>query len=196
LKQSRAASLVESITNIAVGLSLSIGLQAIVLPALGVPIPWSVNFAFAGLMTVVSIARSFALRRLFEALHFRHPLSPGALAIIAERRRQIEGEGWTAEHDDKQHETGELAMAGAAYVFGAVNAFGAFPGDKPPVFWPWSREWWKPQDYRRDLVRAGALILAEIDRHDRNRKPQALKGTVRLPSGDRITARWPSRGAA
>jgi hypothetical protein len=33
--------------------------------------------------------------------------------------------------------------------------------------WPWDRKWWKPKDRRRDLVRAGALILAEIERLDR-----------------------------
>jgi hypothetical protein len=33
--------------------------------------------------------------------------------------------------------------------------------------WPWSREWWQPKDRRRDLVRAGALIVAEIERLDR-----------------------------
>jgi len=33
--------------------------------------------------------------------------------------------------------------------------------------WPWGKEWWKPSDRRRDLVKAGALIAAEIDRLDR-----------------------------
>ena len=39
-----------------------------------------------------------------------------------------------------------------------------------PFFWPWERDWWKPVDNRRDLVRAGALISAELDRMDRARK--------------------------
>ena len=43
--------------------------------------------------------------------------------------------------------------------------------DRRPVFlrrwWPWSLDWWKPKDPRRDLVRAGALIVAEIERLDR-----------------------------
>lgn len=33
--------------------------------------------------------------------------------------------------------------------------------------WPWPSKWWKPKSQRRDLVRAGALILAEIERLDR-----------------------------
>lgn len=37
----------------------------------------------------------------------------------------------------------------------------------PDPFWPWQRKWWKPKDPRRDLVRAGALIIAEIERIDR-----------------------------
>jgi hypothetical protein len=34
-------------------------------------------------------------------------------------------------------------------------------------YWPWEDKWWKPKDRRRDLVRAGALIVAEIERLDR-----------------------------
>ncbi len=36
-----------------------------------------------------------------------------------------------------------------------------------PFRWPWSSKWWKPKDRRRDLVRAGALIVAEIKRLER-----------------------------
>lgn len=38
-----------------------------------------------------------------------------------------------------------------------------------PRQWPftWWLDWWKPTTYRRDLVKAGALILAEIERLDR-----------------------------
>ena len=51
-------------------------------------------------MTAISIARGFLLRRLFEALHIRRPLSPFMQAVIAERVRQVEVEGWSSEHDD------------------------------------------------------------------------------------------------
>ncbi|OHV85920.1 hypothetical protein [Ensifer sp. LCM 4579] len=90
--------------------------------------------------------------------------------VIAERRRQIEGEGWTAEHDDG-HTKGELAKAAACYAHHstttethreAVIRTGAFP-----LFWPWDSEWWKPADPRRMLVKAAALIVAEIERLDR-----------------------------
>jgi len=38
--------------------------------------------------------------------------------------------------------------------------------------WTWERAWWKPTTRRRDLVKAGALILAEIERLDRAAAPQ------------------------
>jgi hypothetical protein len=39
--------------------------------------------------------------------------------------------------------------------------------DTAPDGWPWAPELWKPANARRDLVKAGALILAEIERLDR-----------------------------
>lgn len=193
MKQSRAMSLVESLSNIAVGFGLSVGAQALVLPMLGVPIPLTANLIFAVVMTVISIARSFGLRRLFEAMHVRHPLSPGAFAVIAERRRQIDQEGWSRAHDDDLG-IGELAMAGATYAEHAAigvqlsSIQRAFDHDDlPPASWPWDRNWWKPQDFRRDMVRAAALILAEIDRHDRNRRPRVLT-RITLPRRQRSAA--------
>lgn len=84
----------------------------------------------------------------------------GVAAIAAERQRQIGSEGFDPKHDDA-HTIGELAMAAAAYVENA--------GDKAdvPALWPWADHWWKPTDRRGDLVKAGALIAAEIDRLDR-----------------------------
>jgi hypothetical protein len=166
MKQSRAASLVEAIINIMVGFGLSIGCQAIFLPLLGVEIPWAANFYFASIMTVMSIARQFVLRRVFEALHIRRPLSPFMQAVIAERFRQIEFEGWDATHDD-EHPIGQIARAGAAY---ALWNGGFARGTVRDHIWPWSLDWWKPQNFRRDLVRAAALIVAEGEKHERNRK--------------------------
>lgn len=90
----------------------------------------------------------------------------GAIAdVAAERRRQIEAEGWTPEHDD-EHGAGELAAAAAAYAFSAATE-GRYLAADPLGFWPWDTSWWKPRGARRDLVRAGALIVAEIERIDR-----------------------------
>jgi hypothetical protein len=85
-----------------------------------------------------------------------------ARAVLAERERQVAEEGWTARHDDI-HRASEMALAAACY---ATSGGGYAKGLTPPM-WPWSLKWWKPSYGRRDLVKAGALILAEIERLDR-----------------------------
>ena len=82
--------------------------------------------------------------------------------VADERQRQREAEGWTLDHDDG-HNGGELARAGACYALHA----GTDLGGQTPLFWPWAKEWFKPKTARRDLVRAAALIVAEIERGDR-----------------------------
>lgn len=95
------------------------------------------------------------------------PLPVGVEEIAAERRRQVEVEGWTPEHDD-EHADGALARAAAAYAFvGSMRERRAPPHATKPYYWPWAASWWKPKDSRSDLVRAGALIVAEIERLDR-----------------------------
>jgi len=178
MKQSRAMSLVESIINIAFGFGLSIGCQAIFLPLLGVPIPWQANLVFALVMTVVSIVRQFCLRRIFEALNIRRPLSPAMNAVISERVRQIEAEGWSLLHDDG-HLPGDLALAGGCYAISHTGMGGQTCPQ--PSMWPWARQWWKPRDFRRDLVRAAALIIAEIEKFDRYRKPKPSARTIADP---------------
>lgn len=88
--------------------------------------------------------------------------------IAAERQRQIEAEGWTPKHDD-EYCNGELAEAAACYAHPNRPMVPDTNGIDPPVpcDWPWDPEWWKPKDRVRDLVRAGALIAAEIDRLQR-----------------------------
>jgi hypothetical protein len=86
--------------------------------------------------------------------------------IAAERQRQIEAEGWTPEHDD-EHDGEELAKAAGCYALGTTRIYN-HRGDRVGYsFWPWDIKWWKPTDRRRDLVKAGALIVAEIERLDR-----------------------------
>lgn len=99
------------------------------------------------------------------------PMS-GAEQIAAERQRQVEVEGWTPEHDD-EHEFGELAGAGASYASLASRQIGsgmheAETKSPPSQVWRWPGDAWKPSsDPIRNLVRAGALIAAEIDRLNR-----------------------------
>lgn len=100
---------------------------------------------------------------------------PTALSLIAaERDRQKHEEGWTLEHDD-QHTIGELARAAACYAIppswrevktGGVGVHVVY--SVVYALWPaaWSLNWFKPtpQDRIRELVKAGALIVAEIER--------------------------------
>jgi hypothetical protein len=161
MKQSRLGSFGESCVNTAAGFGLSLLLQWAVLGWLmGQSIPLSVNLGFAAVMTVASIGRQFVLRRVFEYFRISRTLSPFMQAVVAERFRQIEAEGWSADHD-AQHRLGELARHGAIYAMHAHVA-----GATPPSDWRWDNEWWKPQGTRRNLVKAAALILAEGDRFD------------------------------
>lgn len=93
-----------------------------------------------------------------------------AADVFAERLRQISGEGWTPEHDD-EHGNGELARAAATYALHAIGVPGALQVHTiGGALWPWDFSWLKPADNRRNLVKAGALILAEIERLDRQQQ--------------------------
>jgi hypothetical protein len=96
---------------------------------------------------------------------------PNAIDLIrAERQRQIEKEGYTAEHDDG-HLGDQMAVAAAFYAFpDDMRDMGRYQlGGKEvraPRLWPWPPHYWKPtpDDRIRELVKAGALVAAEIDR--------------------------------
>ena len=84
-------------------------------------------------------------------------------AILAERRRQVAAEGFDDVHDDL-HADGAILVAGAHYLWaGTPRAAPRYPSGLP-VGWPWEASWWKPRDRRSNLVRAGALSVAEIRR--------------------------------
>jgi hypothetical protein len=84
----------------------------------------------------------------------------GADLIFQERNRQIKEEGWTTEHD-KEHSQEQLVQAAICYALPERFRF------LKELFWAWDEKWWKPKDRIKDLVRAGALIAAEIDRLQR-----------------------------
>ena len=68
MRQSRHMSLVESLANVAVGYGIAVATQAVVFPWFGLRVSLSDDMAIGAVMTVVSIIRSFTLRRLFERL--------------------------------------------------------------------------------------------------------------------------------
>ena len=67
MKQSRAMSLVESLTNVIVGYGLAVATQIVVFPVFGLHTTLEQNLQMGVVFTVVSIARCYVLRRLFEA---------------------------------------------------------------------------------------------------------------------------------
>jgi hypothetical protein len=84
--------------------------------------------------------------------------------LLAERARQINVEGFSLERDDA-YTDGELAQAAACYAASSQSRDISYMSH----LWPWANEWWKPGTTREDLLKAGALVLAEIERIDRAR---------------------------
>ncbi|HEY1301456.1 MAG TPA: hypothetical protein VGF07_13235 [Stellaceae bacterium] len=91
---------------------------------------------------------------------------PALCDVLAECQRQQQGEAYLAAHDDA-HQAGELARAAVAHVISALDCA------------VWAIEFWWPKGWapikrkgpRADLVRAAALLIAEIERRDRIAEP-------------------------
>lgn len=121
------------------------------------------------------VARLYAK---YEAL-FKEQPNAAARDVLAERRRQVEQEGYDHEHDDA-HPGGEIAAYAAFYAMPQAardwpapeTGYGATFGEAiVPADWKVPKE----GDRRAELVKAGALILAEIERIDRAAKQAALQ---------------------
>jgi hypothetical protein len=125
---------------------------------------------------------SGCVERTGESCHWVEPdlcsACTGWSFILQERDRQVEVEGFDGTHDD-DHDRGELRKAADCYAQAPAeraNRWAVIPGGtrlpaqrvKVPKDWPWESEWWKPSKNRvRELVKAGALYLAEQDRQNR-----------------------------
>lgn len=109
-----------------------------------------------------------------------HALDQIIAEVRNERLRQIEEEGWTEEHDDA-HRKGELVAAAMSYltnalVYALVRARKVMTiadlmersRTAPPTSqWPWDKKWWKPKTRRSNIVRSIAMLIAELERIDR-----------------------------
>ena len=82
----------------------------------------------------------------------------GIELISDERKRQIEEEGYSLNDDKLLLGDSELTCAAIAYAMETVNSTMA------KNYFPWDKKFFKPKDKLRNLVRAGALIAAEIDK--------------------------------
>ena len=114
--------------------------------------------------------------------------SPSAAAAVRERKRQIDQEGYSAQHD-LGHLENELALAAICYASPERRKVEKQPGDDrypniptvqetdskgvtktymlmPPSLWPWGLDEWKPtpENRARELEKAAALLIAERDR--------------------------------
>jgi len=131
-------------------------------------------------------------------------MSKTGIELIAEERaKQISDDGYSPAHDDR-HNDGEIAVAGGTYALPQSHrimgkrtitiptARGLAEPDgwkevsvSVPCDWPWEPQSWKPtpNDRVRELVKAGALIAAEIDRLQRSAviKPHPSRGKEPLP---------------
>lgn len=96
-------------------------------------------------------------------------------AVLAERIRQMEVEGWSPGWDDRERPRGQLASAAASYalsvaqkavVHARTGSLDVRPSAPHPT-WPFPMLAWKPAGMRRMAVKANALILAELSRQIR-----------------------------
>jgi len=91
-------------------------------------------------------------------------MKSGIELIAAERKRQVEVEGWTAEHD-RHHDDGDLALAAALLIVNDLPCW--LEGYDDTIAWYQDLVIKHENDRQRQLVIAGALIAAEIDRIQR-----------------------------
>jgi len=109
-------------------------------------------------------------------------LSKAINDVLAERERQINVKGYSTDHDDS-YEQNELPRAAAEYtnqVIGRGWIFERHPdlyrSEVASDFWPWDACYWNPKSPREDLVRAAAILIAEIERLDRKEAKADAEG--------------------
>ena len=101
----------------------------------------------------------------------------GVSLIMKERQRQIEVEGYDETHDS--HHTPQV-LARAAVAYALFDDEAGLLSKAGESLWPWGKEFWKPKDQKRNLIRAGALIAAALDKLNADNAP------CKFSIGDRI----------
>lgn len=97
MKQSRLMSLVAAVTNVAFGYGVAVLTQPVVFPWFGLPARVSDALPIGAIFTAVSIARTYALRRVFEAIRVlraepRHAKGTFCLAAAKLSLRCVSGD--------------------------------------------------------------------------------------------------------
>lgn len=104
-----------------------------------------------------------------------HPSLAVMTEVLSERARQIVIKGHNRTADDR-YDAGELVEAACSYAlasnYATINGQDEFKGaplgrDSDLIIWPWNQEAWKPDTRRRMLVKAMALLVAEVERIER-----------------------------
>ena len=99
-----------------------------------------------------------------EYCQFGQQVNSGIRLIMEEIHRQEQQEGCSLEFDE--YTVGKLALVAACYAEFAILSDAERDEQEATKdsYWPWDEVWWKPKSPLQDLVHAGALIAAEIDR--------------------------------
>ena len=90
MKQSRAMSLVEAIANVTVGFGVAVVTQILIFPVFGLHTTLVQNLKLGAAFSAVSITRSFALRRLFEAIRERRSKREAAAPVERRKDRLVD----------------------------------------------------------------------------------------------------------
>jgi hypothetical protein len=86
--------------------------------------------------------------------------------IKEERERQVKEEGHLADIDAMIYDGPDLTLAAMSYEKHVEKGLSSY-AQRPPHIWPWEHSWWKPKSRRQNLIRAGALYMAERERLER-----------------------------
>ncbi|MPM33549.1 hypothetical protein SDC9_80125 [bioreactor metagenome] len=139
-------------------------------------------------MAIEALLKAPVLEAMISIVFGDAPVSCASMDVIKERQRQVSEEGFSVEHDDKYFNE-ELSMAAACYALTdeardciiSVENLCLKQYEKgllKEFIWPFNKEWWKPSpnNRRRELIKAAALLIAEIERLDRKAEAKNEKG--------------------
>jgi|TARA_R110000822_G_scaffold12473_7_gene45134 hypothetical protein len=69
MSQTKKQSIIEVIANTVVGFIISVGVSVLLFPLMGIPVTFGENLGITLIFTVISLVRSFVMRRIFNKIH-------------------------------------------------------------------------------------------------------------------------------